>query len=320
MGIIGVLMGKASDSSPGNTTTLFNPTVKTDTPFVSIPSVVEHVTKASTAGQSVTMPAATVPAATAPQPETTAFGGEKTAAPATTGQPGTVPSAEVTEATSTAIETEPVFETIYSPGDVVLFGRYDQDGNRLNGWEGIEWIVINAEDGYVDLISRYILDVVPYHKASTEVNFAKSDLIEWLNTEFLNSAFSAGEKALMLDVVISPVPNPEYPDPSQDIPGRSVSEKVALPSLEEVLSIFPTEESLRCPGTPFAQSRGIYINRAGNSPWWTRTMGEDGSHAALIYPSGVVNYKGWDVTGAPEYDIGIRPCVRVLQDAVKGGE
>ncbi len=43
-------------------------------------------------------------------------------------------------------------------GDTVKFGRYEQDGNKSNGKEDVEWLVIEAENGKLLLLSKYVLD------------------------------------------------------------------------------------------------------------------------------------------------------------------
>ena len=75
--------------------------------------------------------------------------------------------------TSSPLPAEPVADV--SPGSYfgdalyvggkVEFGSYEQDGNTQNGPEPIEWDVAAAyEDGYL-LVSRYILDGIPWDDA-----------------------------------------------------------------------------------------------------------------------------------------------------------
>ena len=48
-------------------------------------------------------------------------------------------------------------------GDIVTFGRYEQDNDLSDGQEPIEWIVLDQGDNAVALISRYGLDARQYH-------------------------------------------------------------------------------------------------------------------------------------------------------------
>ena len=47
------------------------------------------------------------------------------------------------------------------PGDIVIFGSYEQDNDESNGTEDIEWLVLAREDNKALLISKYALDVQP---------------------------------------------------------------------------------------------------------------------------------------------------------------
>ena len=50
------------------------------------------------------------------------------------------------------------------PGDCVIFGHYEQDNNTSNGKEDIEWLVLEKEADRMLVISRYVLDAMPYKK------------------------------------------------------------------------------------------------------------------------------------------------------------
>ena len=80
-------------------------------------------------------------------------------------------------------------------GSVVTFGHYEQDGNEANGPEPIEWIVLDVKDGKSLLISRYALDIVPYHTENINITWEKCFLRSWLNSDFLQTAFTEEEQA-----------------------------------------------------------------------------------------------------------------------------
>ena len=48
-----------------------------------------------------------------------------------------------------------------SIGDYVTFGMYEQDNDKSNGAEAIEWQVLDKKDGKVLLLSKYALDAKP---------------------------------------------------------------------------------------------------------------------------------------------------------------
>ena len=94
-------------------------------------------------------------------------------------------------------------EVLYSvtEGDYVTFGRFEQDGDEWNGPEQIEWLVVKKEENRALLLSRYGLKGMgPGGK------WEDSEVREWMNGEFFESAFSEEEKALI------PVTQVENPD------------------------------------------------------------------------------------------------------------
>lgn len=52
-------------------------------------------------------------------------------------------------------------------GSTVTFGSYEQDGNKLNGSEPIEWYVISKDGNTAYLYSVYCLDCKPYNNSSS---------------------------------------------------------------------------------------------------------------------------------------------------------
>ncbi len=47
-------------------------------------------------------------------------------------------------------------------GDYITFGKYEQDNNKINGKEDIEWLVIDKKPGKILVVSRCLLDCKPY--------------------------------------------------------------------------------------------------------------------------------------------------------------
>ena len=81
-----------------------------------------------------------------------------------------------------------------------FFGRYEQDNDVSNGAEPIEWIIMDIDEGKALLLSRYALDCVPYvddTDADVKTVF-DTYLYTWLNREFLNTAFTKDEQAIIL--------------------------------------------------------------------------------------------------------------------------
>ena len=172
-------------------------------------------------------------------------------------------------------------------GTRVYFGHYEQDGKKKNGSEQIEWIVLgtNSQTGTVLLISKYALDMQPYHEQDSDepVSWATCSLNKWLNNEFLNTAFTPEEQTLL---VMYPVPYGE----KQSVPGwqkdeeGTVLETVWLLSYDEAVRYFgplqkgnqnclaaPTPYALKIGESKFSNVETEDGDIAGN--WWLRSLG-----------------------------------------------
>jgi len=93
-------------------------------------------------------------------------------------------------------------------GEVVLFGQYWHT-NKDNPMEPIEWLVLAKEDGRVLLISRYILAAQQFNRKLDNLKWDKSSLRTWLNYTFINEAFTAREREMILPTDLAPAGNPE---------------------------------------------------------------------------------------------------------------
>ena len=102
-------------------------------------------------------------------------------------------------------ESQTDSETI-AVGDTVAFGSYEQDNDRNDGKEPIEWIVLDVQDGKALLLSKYGLSAAGYHNTWDDCTWETSSLRTWLNDRFLNWAFSTEEQSAIL---ITPVDNSE---------------------------------------------------------------------------------------------------------------
>ncbi len=75
-------------------------------------------------------------------------------------------------------------------GDIVRFGKYNTNGKKND----ILWIVMNADEGKLDLVALNILDEMSFDDDNRDVDFSGSSIRQWLNGAFIDEAFSSGEK------------------------------------------------------------------------------------------------------------------------------
>ena len=191
----------------------------------------------------------------------------------------------------------------YSEGGIVTFGHYDQDNNRSNGAEPIEWIVLKNDGDTIMLISKYGLDMKLYNTKDEEVTWETCTLRKWLNGEFLNTAFSAEEQTRLQTVKVKAEDNPEYGTDA----GNNTQDKVFLLSIDEANRYFRSDADRVCMSTQTAESNGPYTNdNSGACWWWLRSPGNNTNRAAYVIYDGFVRSRGSLVSPGRG---GVRPVV-----------
>lgn len=187
-------------------------------------------------------------------------------------------------------------------GDYVFYGSYEQDNNTSNGKEDIEWLVLEVKDGKALVISKYALDAKPYNSSNTDATWETCTLRNWLNNDFINSAFDSVEKALILTVTVSADKNPEC----STNPGNSTQDQVFLLSIAEAYKYFRSDSARQCKPTDYAIAKGgdAYFEN-GNCWWWLRSPGEYQTDAANGNPGGSVSE--WGVPFSFHYTV--RPAM-----------
>lgn len=168
-------------------------------------------------------------------------------------------------------------------GDYVFFGAYEQDNNDLNGKEDIEWLVLEVKDGKALIISKYALDCRRYNTSYTDVTWETCTLRKWLNKNFINSAFTADEKAMIPTVTVSADKNPNY----STNPGNATRDQVFLLSITEANMYFSSDSTRVCKPTAYAIANDPYNSDSGNCWWWLRSPGSMQHYAAIVDRDGV---------------------------------
>ncbi len=187
-------------------------------------------------------------------------------------------------------------------GDIVVIGKYEQDNNKDNGPEDIEWIVLSVEDNKALLISKYLLDAVPFNQRYSSVTWETCTLREWLNKDFYELAFLDHEKKNISAVTVVNEDNEEYGSKG----GNDTQDKIYVFSIGEIEKYIPNEQDRGVEATAYARSRGVFGVNISNKLYgfyWLRSPGMKNMHAA--YVTGVyVNIEGGDVDNK---NTGIRP-------------
>lgn len=194
-------------------------------------------------------------------------------------------------------------------GDVYTFGAYQQDNNTSNGKEPIKWLVLAKEDNKILLISEKALDCQKYIDPWTGVTWETCSLRKWLNSTFLNAAFSAVEQKKIVSTTVSADKNPNY---STD-PGNATTDKVFLLSINEVEQYFDNDEVRKCIPTAYAIANGADTrNSYVTCWWWLRSPGDDPYCAAGVSCAGKVVSYGFSVDAG---DVCVRPALWITLES-----
>lgn len=172
-------------------------------------------------------------------------------------------------------------------GKYITFGSYEQDNNTANDKEEIEWLILDVKDGKALLISKYGLDCMPYNTEKEYVTWEQCTLREWLNSTFIDIAFTKKEKDMISTVTVSADKNPKY----DTDPGNATEDKVFLLSIEEVNGYFSSDEDRKCEMTKYANEKIEYLFE-GYCSWWLRTPGSSLENASNITEHGSVDDYG----------------------------
>lgn len=203
-------------------------------------------------------------------------------------------------------------------GDIITFGSYEQDGLMTNGKEDIEWIVLSKTDKEMLVISKYVLDLLPYNTKATEITWADCSLRGWLNNSFYKTAFTKSERKMIKTTKLKNTGNSEHGTAG----GKSTKDKVFLPTAEDMLN---TKYGFSDSGysddnrivyiTEFAkiqnQNKAYYndalISDEGRYPeyCWLRTPGMDTMSASVLDINGSLNMYGY----YSDFLFGVRPAI-----------
>ena len=160
------------------------------------------------------------------------------------------------------------------------------------------------QDNKILVISDKALDCKPYNDAKyEEVTWETCALRKWLNSSFINSAFSSEEKAKIPTVTVSADKNPKY---STD-PGNATQDQVFLLSIAEAEKYFSSNSARRCTPTEYAIANGA----ERSCLWWLRSPGKYSEHAADVQSGGDIYYAGYlyRTISAYDGDLAVRPAM-----------
>ena len=123
----------------------------------------------------------------------------------------------------------------------------------------------------------------------------------WLNSYFINTAFTDDEQKLIVSVNISNPDNDEYGVNG----GNDTKDRIFVLSIDEALSYFSSDGDRIAYSTKYTHSKGKDSNQ--RSDWWIlRSPGSKSSRAASITDKGKLDADGNEVNHA---GIAVRPAL-----------
>ncbi len=252
---------------------------------------------------SVPSSAAPTPAPTTPSPVPATF----TPAPAVSSNTATSPTPVPESIPSINADNAPGTDTMPEifVGDLLTFGKYEQDSYLRNGEEVIEWLVLSVQNDKALLISKYALENMAFEETNDTSTWEICSLRTWLNQDFYQSAFTDTEKNSIMDTEVEAYTNPKYEGSS----GNNTIDKLFLLSISEAEQYFINPDSRRCLATNnviHKSGGGHATDLDGNCWWWLRTMGINTANAAGVSMDGQVYYGGNSIHNT---EICVRPAM-----------
>ena len=202
-------------------------------------------------------------------------------------------------------EAEDTDDTV-GVGDIITFGTWEQDTDKRNGPEPIEWIVLEVSGSKALVISRLGLVHCQYSQSSGGQTWANSTLRGTLNHDFYSTAFTAEEKNAILMTSVHEGKNQQDPaHPSTRI-GSNTKDRIFILSYAEIIRYFPTAEERKCYVTEYTRKNANHsksITGENYTCWyWLRNPAYDNN-------AGAVDWDGTIDTCFISHKYGVaRPC------------
>lgn len=147
----------------------------------------------------------------------------------------------------------------------ITFGRY------MNA--PIEWEIKMVQKNHAILVSKAIIETMGFNDKST--TYSKSKIRSWLNTEFLEHAFDAEERALL----------------SQNPASSSSTDAVTLLTAEQATLLFKNDQERIKYGTEHAKENGLMSNASGQGWWWLASADADANDCIhRVYSNGRIGF------------------------------
>ena len=191
-------------------------------------------------------------------------------------------------------------------GDLITFGTWEQDNNKGNGAEPIEWLVLEIRGGRALALSRYGLVHTSYAANNHKQTWANSALRTALNGDFFGTAFTDAEKAAIFVTEVDESAEQQDPDHPSVRTGDNTRDRIFALSYAEIVKYLPTAEERKCYCTEYIRRHANFsetLYSEGRTCWyWLRSP-------AFTNNAGAVDWDGTIDTCYISHPYGVgRPC------------
>lgn len=182
--------------------------------------------------------------------------------------------------------------------------------------EPITWNILSNEDGVYYLLSSLLLDSHRYNEFYYGIkdghyanNYKCSEIREWLNDDFYNTAFNLNDSHILITTVDNSAATTERP--INPFACEDTEDKIFFPSYADYVNPsygFTYDARRCCSTTDWARAKGIYYYiDDGYAHYWTRSPDEyDGHYAQMVNGEGRINVR----CTVGDNDGGVRPAFR----------
>lgn len=175
----------------------------------------------------------------------------------------------------------------WAVGDTFKLGKWSMEGDP----KSIKWTVIHVtENGKLMLaMANEPVAFYPYHSEEGIMSWENSSLRQWLNSDFLKTAFTSKQRKQLQMQLIKNTPFTEDPDA-----GRDTMDYIYVLSSAEA---------------------GLYLQEgmlARGCEWWLRDHGADGAQAVYVDAEGLVVEQGAPLTESRA----IFPVITLMTSAI----
>lgn len=176
------------------------------------------------------------------------------------------------------------------PGERFMFGSFPQSAG--GGEKPITWRVLRRESNALLVISERCLAAKPYDNSGKAESWADCSLRKWLNSEFLNRAFTDSERSLIK---------------TNGIVSQSDKDRVFLLSGSQASELFADMDDRMAKPTDYAVRNGVSADN-GYCWWWLRdSRAYDGFASCAAYDGGFFD------CGITDNSRGVRPALRIAR-------